>query len=183
MKKQGRAYNLTLEEAEVADGVVAGTILVQSIPAHVLFDSGATHSFISANFVARHHISCDDMVNPWNIATGGGIVVCSKECRKSPIVICGREFLADLIVINDSGFDVVLGMDWLGTSYALIDCRKKKVTFRVPSHPEFEFHAGDVTLEQAQFKKRQLKVVLESSNSKEQVNMPEVVCEFLDIFS
>ena len=96
-------------------------------------------------------------------------------------MICGREFLADLIVINDSRFDVVLGMDWLGTSYALIDCRKKKVTLRVPSNPEFEFHTGDVTLEQAQFKKRQLKGVLESLNSKEQVNMPEVVCEFFDI--
>ena len=51
VKKQGRAYNLTLEEAEVADGVVAGAILVQSIPAHVLFDSGATHSFISTNLL------------------------------------------------------------------------------------------------------------------------------------
>ena len=134
VKKQSRAYNLTLGETEVADGVIVGTILVQSILAHVLFDSEATHSFISANFVARHHISCDDMVNPWNIATGGEIVVCSKEYRKSPIVICGREFLADLIVINDSGFDVVLGMDKWGTSYALIDCRKKKVTVWVPSH-------------------------------------------------
>jgi len=47
------------------------------------------------------------------------------------------EFLADLIVINDSGFDGALGMDWLGTFYALIDCRKKKVTFRVLSHPKF----------------------------------------------
>ena len=72
-------------------------------------------------------------------------------------MIYGREFLADLIVINDSEFDVVLGMDWLGTSYTLIDCRKKKVTFHVPSHPEFEFHAGGVTLKQAQFKKRQLR--------------------------
>ena len=43
-----------------------------------------------------------------------------------------------------------------------------------PNHPEFEFHAGDVTLEQAKFKKRKLKGVLESLNSKEQVNMPEV---------
>ena len=91
-------------------------------------------------------------------------------------MICGREFLVDLIVINDSRFEVVLGMDWLGTPYTLIDCRKKKVTFRVPSQPEFEFHAGDVTLELAQFKKRQLKGVLEFLNSKEQVNMPEVVC-------
>jgi len=88
VKRQGRAYNLTLEEPKVADGVITGSILVQSIPAHVLFDFRATHSFISAKFIARHHISCDDMVNTWNIATGGGIVVCSKECRKSPIVIC-----------------------------------------------------------------------------------------------
>jgi len=80
-------------------------------------------------------------------------------------VMYGREFLADLIVINDSGFDIVLGMDWLATSYALIDCRKKKVTVWVPNHPEFEFHARDVTLEQAHFKKRQLKGVLESLNS------------------
>ena len=64
MKRQGRAYNLTLEEAEVADGVVTGTILVQSIPAHVLFNSGAAHSFISANFIARHHLFCDDIANP-----------------------------------------------------------------------------------------------------------------------
>ena len=49
----------------------------------------------------------------------------------------------------------------------------KKDIFRVPNHPEFEFHAGDVTLEQAQCKKRQLKGVLESLNSKEQVNIPE----------
>ena len=90
-----------------------------------------THSFIFANFIAQHHISCDDIVNPQNIATRGGIVFCSKEYRKSPIVICGREFLADLIIINNSGFDVVLGMDWLDTFYAHIDCKKKKVTFRV----------------------------------------------------
>ena len=44
VKRQDRAYNQTLEEAEVTDGVIAGTILVQSIPAHVLFDSRATHS-------------------------------------------------------------------------------------------------------------------------------------------
>ena len=50
----------------------------------------------------------------------------------------------------------------------------------MPNHPEFEFHAGDVTLEQVQFKKRQLKG--ESLNSMEQVNIPEVVCEFPDIF-
>ena len=118
VKRQGRAYNLTLEEAEVADGVITRTILIQSIPAHVLFDSRATHSFISANFITQHHISCDDMVNPWNKAMGGSVVIFSKKCRKSPIVICGSKFLANLIVINNSAFEIVLGMDCLTTSYA-----------------------------------------------------------------
>ena len=131
VKRWGRAYNLTLKESKMANGVIIGTILLQSIHAHVLFNFGATHSFISANFIARHHIHCDDMVHPWNRTMRGRIVVCSKEYRKSPIVICGRDFLANLIVINDSGFDIVLGMDLLNTSYALIDYKKKKVTFRV----------------------------------------------------
>jgi len=97
-------------------------------------------------------------------------------------VICDREFLANLIVINNFGCGIVMSMDWLGTSYILIDYKKKKVTFRIPSHPEFEFHARDVIMERAQFKKRQLKGVLESLNSKEKANMPEVVCELLDTF-
>ena len=70
---------------------------------------------------------------------GGGVVICSKECRKSPIVICGREFLANLIIINDSGFDIVLGINWSGTSYALIDYKKKKITFQCRSLQIYRF--------------------------------------------
>ena len=72
------------------------------------------------------------MVNPWNIATGGGIIVCSKERRKSLAVIYGREFLTNLIVIKDSGFDVVLGMDWLGTPMLLLTVGRRKLLFGSP---------------------------------------------------
>ena len=39
--------------------------------------------------------------------------------------------------MND--YDVILGMDWLSTHHAVIDCRKKKVEFRPPEGIGFEF--------------------------------------------
>ena len=36
-------------------------------------------------------------------------------------------------------FDIILGMDWLATHYASIDCHRKKVNFRIPNQHEFEF--------------------------------------------
>ena len=46
----GQAYNLTVEEAKASEEVVAGKILVHSKPILVLFDSDASHYFISASF-------------------------------------------------------------------------------------------------------------------------------------
>ena len=36
-------------------------------------------------------------------------------------------------------FDVSLGMDWLTTHYAVIDCRMKRVRFSPPKTNSFEF--------------------------------------------
>ena len=35
--------------------------------------------------------------------------------------------------------DVILGMDWLSSYYALVDCKKKRVTFSIPGEEEFAF--------------------------------------------
>ena len=44
---QARVNHASAEEAQAAPEVVLGTFPVNSIPATILFDSGATHSFIS----------------------------------------------------------------------------------------------------------------------------------------
>ncbi|XP_057250708.1 uncharacterized protein LOC130591411 [Beta vulgaris subsp. vulgaris] len=46
----GRVFMMQREEAEADDTVITGTFPVNSIPAYVLFDSGASHSFISTSF-------------------------------------------------------------------------------------------------------------------------------------
>jgi hypothetical protein len=45
-----------VEQAQDASGVVLGTFPVNSMPATVLFDFGASHSFITEQFVAKHNI-------------------------------------------------------------------------------------------------------------------------------
>jgi hypothetical protein len=52
----GKVNHVTTEEAQQAQDVVLGMFFTSSHPAIVLFDSGASHSFISSLFVAKHHL-------------------------------------------------------------------------------------------------------------------------------
>jgi hypothetical protein len=45
-----------VEEAQEAPNVVIGMFLINDISAVVLFDSGASHSFISAAYVGKHNL-------------------------------------------------------------------------------------------------------------------------------
>jgi hypothetical protein len=47
---------VSTEEAQQAQDVVLGMFLASSHPATVLFDSRASHSFISLSFVVRHQL-------------------------------------------------------------------------------------------------------------------------------
>jgi hypothetical protein len=52
----GKINHVPTEEAQQAQDVVLGMFLASSYPATVLFDSGASHSFISSSFVVKHHL-------------------------------------------------------------------------------------------------------------------------------
>jgi len=41
-----------------------------------------------------------------------------------------RMLLADLVILDMVGYDVIIGMDWLSKHYVLIDCKNKAVMFR-----------------------------------------------------
>ncbi|XP_019164433.1 PREDICTED: uncharacterized protein LOC109160612 [Ipomoea nil] len=111
---------LTLTEVRTSDSdVVVGTFLMQSVPAAVLVDSGASNSFISPGLVK-------------NLGLSGGTGV-KFNVKGIKINIKGEEFPSDLIQYDLDGIDVVLGMDWLGRFRAQILCNDQKVVLRVPS--------------------------------------------------
>jgi hypothetical protein len=53
----GKVNHVTATEAQQSQDVVLGMFLANSHTAIVLFDSRASHSFISSKFVAKHNLS------------------------------------------------------------------------------------------------------------------------------
>jgi hypothetical protein len=68
----GRVNDVAAETTQEAQDVVFGMFLVSSAPASVLFDSGASHSFISAQFVTKHGIPVHSMSNHMLVSSPGG---------------------------------------------------------------------------------------------------------------
>src|SRR5262249_17779533 len=101
--------------------------------ARVLLDLGATHSFISLSFSMRIDQSAYRLKTPLSMSTPISDEIEVDIFYPSYLVfIEGKILPANLIVLHVMDFDVILGMDWLARHYATIDCRAKKVIFRIP---------------------------------------------------
>ena len=91
--------------------------------ASVLVDTEASHSFISASFASALGLEISTLDLPLCVDTPvGGRVLLDRICRDCDLTISERTFIFDLIVLEMSVFDVILGMDWLSTVRATIDC-------------------------------------------------------------
>ena len=141
VRYEGRVYALTKGEAEEAPEVVSGTLLVGGAYAKVLFDSGATHTFISTSFA---HQLTDKPAELFNgtlvVTTPTGEPACVDRVIPSISVAIGDyQLVAQAFVLEMHDFDMILGMDWLDQHYALLDCRRKRVIFRKPGKEEFVY--------------------------------------------
>ena len=88
-----------------------GTLLVNSVPATILFDSGASHSFMSETFALAHNFTLEKMNPPMVVRTPIGQCRTTKIVPKTIIEIEGIEFLASPIILKSSTIDLILGMD------------------------------------------------------------------------
>ena len=129
---QARVYALAGEDAAKATDVITGRILVSGLLAYVLIDPGSTCSFISDSFASRLGRVAEPLGYTIRVSMPAGETLLVDMCMRScPIVITDREFVADLILLALKEFDVILGMDWLSTHRALIDCYAKEVTMEL----------------------------------------------------
>jgi hypothetical protein len=64
--------HVAAETAQEAQDVVFSMFLINLAPASVLFDFGALHSFISAQFIAKHGILVHSMSNHMLVSSPGG---------------------------------------------------------------------------------------------------------------
>ena len=113
---------------------------MSSAYAVVLFDSGASHSFVSTNFVHKYHLHMENGNEEWHVGVPTGRTqVTNLICRDCPFQIRNWNLKADLIVLDIQDFDAILGMDWLFKHCTFIDYRDKKVIFEIPGKEVFVF--------------------------------------------
>ena len=135
---KGRLHHINAEEAEEAPDVVLGTFLVNSVPATILFDSGATHSFVTQEFVAKRGLVESLLSKSMVIQIPNSTLETKLFFPAISLEIKGEKFPTDLIVLGTQGIDVILGMDWLAKYHGRIDCARRAVTLTSDNGAEVE---------------------------------------------
>lgn len=131
MKRQnwmkGNLNHVNAEEAQEAPDMVMGMFPVNSVPAAVLFDSGASHSFVTKPFVEKSGMKPTRMIKPMLVQIPSDNTKALHVCNEVPVEIKGKTFHADLIVLGSQGIEVVLGMNWMTKYKGVINCAKKSI--------------------------------------------------------
>jgi hypothetical protein len=122
----GRVNHVVLEEAQEAPDIVIGMFFINDTSVVVLFDSRASHSFISVAYVKKHNLPIALLKCQIIVSSPRGDMLARQLCPKVNLNIRGVDFFANLIVLDSKGIDVILGMDWL-SKHKVLDCTKKSV--------------------------------------------------------
>jgi hypothetical protein len=109
----GRLNHLEAEAVQETSGMIVGMFPIDSHIAEVLFDTRATHSFITASWVEAHNLTITTMSTPIQIDSASGRVQAGSICLNVSVEIRGIEFPANLIVMGTQKIDVILWMNWL----------------------------------------------------------------------
>ena len=59
------------------------------------------------------------------------LLVVFISCPDVTVSIDDQEMMIDLLVLDMRDFDVILGMDWLASYHATVDCFSKEVIFQI----------------------------------------------------
>ena len=104
---------VNVAQAEDSSDVIMGNLPVNDIPAKVLFDTGASHCFISRPFASKHDFVTQVWSKPLAIVSRARQMT-SRICVSDVTITLGDyKFLSSPNVLGDSDIDLILGMDWL----------------------------------------------------------------------
>jgi hypothetical protein len=120
-RKTGRVYYTQVATTSKGEPVMMGTFLVANHPALILFDSSASHTFISKKFVEKHCIPYTESREGFKIHSPRAQIFTKEVAFQVPVTLAGRDFPTKLIVLKGQDIDVILGMNWLAQHKAVLN--------------------------------------------------------------
>jgi predicted aspartyl protease len=99
-----------VEEIPTGEEILVSTFFLNEHSIIILFDSGASHDFMSSACVERAKLTLVASGAPYVISTPGGRVDTDRIAQKVLLKLSGRVLSTNLIVLSGKGIDVILGM-------------------------------------------------------------------------
>jgi hypothetical protein len=90
-----------------------GTFSIDYKPIIILFDSGATHSFISDKCGAQVGLDSSQVKGSYIISTPRGKISSNQLIRFVAIQLGSKVIKIDLVLLPLEGMDIILGMYWM----------------------------------------------------------------------
>jgi len=152
---------------------MAGMFTIDSHPAYVLFDSGASHSFISAGYAQMHNISTKAIPIAYRIKTPGAQVSVNTQTYTVSLVLATYPYRLQFMVLPGQGIDAILGINWMSAFGVVLNLKQRIVELRLPfSEDRMSLLMSSVS---------SLLVVAHVEASPDLASIP-VVYEFPDVF-
>jgi hypothetical protein len=126
-KKTGRIYYTQVATTLEGEPVMMGMFLAANHPKVILFDSGASHIFISKKFVEKYCIPCTESREGVIIHSPGGKIFTKEVAFNVPVTLAERDFPTNMIVLKGQDTDVILGMNWLAQHKAILNTNLRTI--------------------------------------------------------
>jgi hypothetical protein len=123
--------------------------------------------------VEKHNISNYPLKRKLLLKSQGGELRATHSCPKTKIEIKGISFLVELIILESSGIDVILGINYLTNYDGVISCAKRMVTLTSPQGERIDVNVSMLAAAEA------------TVNQLEEKSLEHIriVCEYPDVFS
>jgi hypothetical protein len=128
--RQGKLNFTTLEELPEGAPVMTGTFSVFNQPELNLFDSGASHSFISQKFSVKCQLPFCHTQGSFMIATPGGKVAKNQLNQSVPIQLGSKIFKTTLLILGIENLDIILGANWMTQHRVVLDVAARALEIR-----------------------------------------------------
>jgi hypothetical protein len=131
--RQGKLNFTTMSDIPEGASVLTGTFSINDTPVNILFDSGATHSFISEKLIGKMGLMGSHTNSAYKIISPGGQISSSTLIRGVFLGLGSKIFPTNLIAISLEGMDVILGMDWMTQHKVVLDISDRVVEINSPT--------------------------------------------------
>ncbi|XP_070040718.1 uncharacterized protein [Nicotiana tomentosiformis] len=107
---------------------------------------GSTYSYVSSLFAHFLGVSRESLSIPVYVSTPiGDSVVVNQIYWSCVVTFYGYETRADLLLLDMTDFEIILGMDWLSPYHAVLNCHAKTITLEIPEFPRLEWKGSSVS--------------------------------------